>query len=186
MPDAAADLLPVEELVRAELGRVYPDRRIAAAALFRITRLSDLDVDEAGAGNLLQAMEEDVTRRRSNPVSRVEIESAAPPGVLETLLRELRFERDAGAAPGIGPEVQLVDGLLALRSLRSWRMWYRTVPLRRSRRSPRAIRCPRASRSGNESGPVTCWSTIPMTTSKAPWCGSSRTRPPIPASWRSG
>src|SRR5688500_3139390 len=84
-------LVPLEELVRAQLARVYPDRTVVSASLFRVTRLSELDVDESRAGNLLQAMEEDVVRRRSNPVVRIEVEASMPDRVLELLVRELRF-----------------------------------------------------------------------------------------------
>ncbi len=112
-------LVPVEELVRAQLARVYPDRTVVSASLFRVTRLSELDVDESRAGNLLQAMEEDVVRRRSNPVVRIEAEASMPDRVLELLVRELRFEeRSDDAGPGLGPEIRRVDGLLALGDVR--------------------------------------------------------------------
>jgi polyphosphate kinase len=116
--DVPGGLLPVEELVRAELGRVYPDRSVHDARLFRVTRLSDLDIDEARSGDLLQAMEEDLDRRRENPVVRVEVESGMPPAVLEMLLRELRFQGHGGASAGAAPEIQRVSGLLALSDVR--------------------------------------------------------------------
>jgi polyphosphate kinase len=111
--DGSTGLLPVEELVRAELARVYPDRAVVSASLFRVTRLSELDVDESRAGNLLQAMEEDVARRRSNPVVRIEVEAGMPERVLEMLVRELRFEERSDAATGLGPTIRRVEGLLA-------------------------------------------------------------------------
>jgi polyphosphate kinase len=110
--------LPVEELVRAELGRVYPDRSVRGAWLFRITRLGDLDVDDARSGDLLQAMEEDLSRRQENPIVRVEVESRMPPAVLKMLLRELRFRRRGGASAAGAPEIQRIEGLLALSDVR--------------------------------------------------------------------
>ena len=112
------DLLPIEELVRAELAGLYPDRHVAGAWLFRITRTSDLDVDEQQSGNLLQAMEEDVGRRNANPVVRVEVEGGIPADVLEILVRELRLAGPPDAAGGIGPEIRKASGLLALGDLR--------------------------------------------------------------------
>jgi polyphosphate kinase len=111
--DVSTGLLPVEELVRANLARVYPDRAVVSASLFRVTRLSELDVDESRAGNLLQAMEEDVARRRSNPVVRIEAEAGMPERVLEMLVRELRFEERSDAATGLGPAIRRVEGMLA-------------------------------------------------------------------------
>ena len=112
------NLLPIEELVRAELAGVYPDRQVAGGWLFRITRTSDLETDEQQSGNLLQAMEEDVGRRKSNPVVRVEVEAGIPARVLEMLVRELRLAQHPDAAGGIGPEIRKVPGLLALGDLR--------------------------------------------------------------------
>jgi polyphosphate kinase len=117
VPDSR-HLLPVEELVRAELGGIYPDRHVTGGWLFRITRTSDLDMDERQSGNLLQAMEEDVARRKSNPVVRVEVEAGIPPEVLDILVRELRLAGSPDAAGGIGPEIRKVRGLLALADLR--------------------------------------------------------------------
>jgi polyphosphate kinase len=111
-------LLPVEDLVRAELGRVYPDRSVRGAWLFRVTRLGDLDVDDARSGDLLQAMEEDLSRRQENPIARVEVESRMPQAVLKMLLRELRFRRRGGASAAGAPEIQRIEGLLELSDLR--------------------------------------------------------------------
>jgi polyphosphate kinase len=116
--DVPGGLVPVEQVVRAELGPVYPDRSVQEAWLFRITRLSDLDLDEARAGNLLQAMEEGLDRRRENPIVRVEVESGMPPAVLEMLLRELRFQGHSGASTNEAPEIQRIEGLLALSDAR--------------------------------------------------------------------
>jgi polyphosphate kinase len=112
------NLLPIEQLVRAELASIYPDRHVAGGWLFRITRTSELEVDEQQSGNLLQAMEEDVGRRKSNPVVRVEVEAGIPADVLDILVRELRLAGSPDAAGGIGPEIRKVGGLLALSDLR--------------------------------------------------------------------
>jgi polyphosphate kinase len=116
--EVVGGFLPVEELVRAELGRVYPDRSVQDSWLFRVTRLSDLDVDEARSGDLLQAMEEDLDRRRENPIVRVEVERGMPPAVLDMLLRELRFQGHGGTATIGAAEIQRIDGLLALSDVR--------------------------------------------------------------------
>lgn len=97
------DLILVEEVIRANIQAFYPDRIVEGAWLFRITRAADLDVDEEEAGDLLQAIEEEVKRRPGNAPVRVEVEASMPPGVRETILRELRFER-RGVTALLGPE----------------------------------------------------------------------------------
>lgn len=110
------DLVPVEEVVRANLGLLYPDRRIQETALFRLTRLGDLDLDDAEAGDLLQAVEEELDQRAVNPVVRVELARGASGTLRELLVQELRFE-GGGAAPG-ELVIHQVDGLMALGDLR--------------------------------------------------------------------
>ncbi|HEU5218942.1 MAG TPA: CYTH domain-containing protein, partial [Gemmatimonadales bacterium] len=57
------DLILLEEIVRANIQAFYRDRPVEGAWLFRITRGADLDVDDEEAGDLLQAIEEEVKRR---------------------------------------------------------------------------------------------------------------------------
>ena len=97
------DLILFEEVIRANIQALYPDRTVEGAWLFRITRGADLDVNEEEAGDLLQAIEEEVKRRPGNAPVRVEVEASMPPGVRETILRELRFER-RGVTALLGPE----------------------------------------------------------------------------------
>jgi polyphosphate kinase len=97
------DLILAEEVIRANIQAFYPDRIVDGAYLFRITRGADLDVNEEESGDLLQAIEEEVKRRPGNAPVRVEAELTMPPGVRETILRELRFER-RGVTALLGPE----------------------------------------------------------------------------------
>jgi polyphosphate kinase len=112
------DLIPIEEVVRANVGALYPDRQVAQAHLFRLTRAADLELAEDRAGNLLQAIEEAVGRRAGNPVVRVEVERGMPAAVRERLLWELRFEPGAEAGALTDRDLLSVPGLLDLRGLR--------------------------------------------------------------------
>ncbi len=96
------DLVPVEEIVRANLGLLYPDRTVEEAALFRVTRKGDLELDDAEAGDLLQAIEEELDQRALNPVVRLEIEAGASRQLREMLVQELRFEGGHGARRSAG------------------------------------------------------------------------------------
>ncbi len=112
------DLIPIEEVVRANLQAFYPDRPVEGAWLFRITRAADLDVNDEEAGDLLQAVEEEVKRRPAHAPVRIEVERALPEPVREMILRELRFER-RGVTAVLGPEdVYQVDPPLDLSALR--------------------------------------------------------------------
>jgi polyphosphate kinase len=100
----------VEDVIRANLDLLYPDRVIAGAHAFRLTRSGDLQLDEASTANFLQAIEEEIARRQLRPAIRVEIEAGTPAALQELLQRELRFEEserestltpeDVYAAPG--------------------------------------------------------------------------------------
>ncbi len=113
-----SDLIPLEELVRANLQLLYPGREIEGAWLFRLTRAAELDLDDEDAGNLLQAVEESVRRRALNAIVRVEVERAMPQSVRDRLLWELRFERGADAGAVSDRDLVDIDGLADLRALR--------------------------------------------------------------------
>ena len=113
----STDLVPLEEIVAANLGLLYPDRRVEETALFRITRLGDIELEEAAAGDLLQALEEELDQRAVNPVVRLEIQRSASGMLREMLAQELRFETGRGAAMA-DLIVEEVDGLLAPGDLR--------------------------------------------------------------------
>lgn len=112
------DMVPLEEVVVANLGMLYPDRRVEETALFRITRKGDLELEEAAAGDLLQALEEELDQRAVNPVVRLEIQRSASPLLREMLVQELRFEAGRGAAAMNDLIVQEVEGLMAPGDLR--------------------------------------------------------------------
>ncbi|HEX2220488.1 MAG TPA: polyphosphate kinase 1 [Gemmatimonadales bacterium] len=117
VPDSN-DLILLEDVVRSNLHHVYPDRRIEGAWLFRLTRAAELDLSDEDAGNLLQAIEESVSRRAVNPIVRVEVERTMPQPLRERLVWELRFERGADAGSVRERDLVPVDGMLDLRALR--------------------------------------------------------------------
>jgi polyphosphate kinase len=112
------DLIPIEEIVRANLSLLYPDRTVEEAALFRVTRKGDFGLDEVGAGDLLQAIEEELDRRALNPVVRLEIQESSSTLLRDMLTQELRFEAGRGAATLGGLIVHQVSGLMGPGDLR--------------------------------------------------------------------
>src|SRR5437763_4031305 len=113
-----AAMMLVEDVIRDQLDVMYRGRDVLEAYLFRVTRGAELDVDEADAGNLLQAIEEDAKRRRGNAVVRVEVERAMPASRRNALLAELRSDRTSEPLPLDALDVYEIDGMLDLSGLR--------------------------------------------------------------------
>jgi polyphosphate kinase len=88
-------LVPIEDVVVANLALLYPDRTVEEVTLFRVTRLGDLELDDAEAGDLLQAIEEELDQRAVNPAVRVELRAGTSPVLRDMLVQELRFEGGA-------------------------------------------------------------------------------------------
>ncbi|HET9386414.1 MAG TPA: polyphosphate kinase 1 [Gemmatimonadales bacterium] len=117
---AGRRLLPLEDLVRANLERLYPGRIVVGAHAFRVTRSGDLQLDESSTANFLQAIEEELTRRLLQPVVRIEIESGTPAPLQDLLQREIHLEegeRAGGVAEGPA-DVYAADELVDLGALR--------------------------------------------------------------------
>jgi polyphosphate kinase len=113
----SGDLVPIEQVVAAHLGTLYPGRRVEEVALFRITRAGDLELEEAGAGDLLQALEEELDQRTVNPVVRLELQQGTSEVLRALLTQELRFETGHGAPVG-ELVVHEIGGLMAAGDLR--------------------------------------------------------------------
>jgi polyphosphate kinase len=111
-------VVPIEDVIRANLSLLYPGRTVEETALFRVTRAGDLEVDDAGAGDLLQAIEEELGQRAANPAVRVELEQGTSSRLRDMLVQELRFEGGAGGAAVGDLVIQEVAGLMASGDLR--------------------------------------------------------------------
>ena len=98
-PTADGGLVPVEDVIRANLGMVYPGRVVEEAYAFRVTRGGDLELDEHHAASLLQVIEEETKRRLFGAAVRVEVAADMPRSVRELLLRELQYEDAASTSP---------------------------------------------------------------------------------------
>ena len=72
----------LEEIIRAELAALFPGQTILESSLFRIVRDAEMELDDEGGRDYLQAIEEELRKRRSSRVVRLEVEA----GVGDTLL----------------------------------------------------------------------------------------------------
>jgi polyphosphate kinase len=84
---------PLEDVIAANLNQLFPGMEIVEHHTFRVTRNADLEIDDR-ADDLLEALEEELTKRRFSPAVRLEIEQTMPQHVLELLMTELEVEQD--------------------------------------------------------------------------------------------
>jgi polyphosphate kinase len=84
---------PLEEVIAANLNQLFPGMEIVEHHTFRVTRNTDLEIDDR-ADDLLEALEEELSRRRFSPAVRLEVEQTIPQHVLELLMSELEVESD--------------------------------------------------------------------------------------------
>ena len=83
----------LEDLIMANLGRLFSGMAIGRADLFRVTRNADLALDEDEADDLLVALEVELRRRRFGEALRVEIQSGMSDEFLELLVDQLEIDR---------------------------------------------------------------------------------------------
>ncbi len=75
-------------VMRAHLAELFPGRPVEAFSQFRVTRDSDLDVDEDDVTNLRQALRSGLTRRHFGEAIRLEVVNTCPPALTELLLEQ--------------------------------------------------------------------------------------------------
>jgi polyphosphate kinase len=84
---------PLEDVIAANLDQLFPGMEVVEHHTFRVTRNADLEIDDR-ADDLLEALEEELTKRRFSPAVRLEVEETMPHHVLEMLMAELEVEQD--------------------------------------------------------------------------------------------
>jgi polyphosphate kinase len=84
---------PLEDVIAANLDQLFPGMEVVEHHTFRVTRNADLEIDDR-ADDLLEALEEELTKRRFSPAVRLEVEETMPHHVLEMLMTELEVEQD--------------------------------------------------------------------------------------------
>jgi polyphosphate kinase len=116
--------VPLEDVIGANLGSLFPGLQVLGWHAFRLTRYSDLEIDLSGeAEDLLSTIEEQVFQRRFGEVVRVEVQEGTPEPLRALLLEELVADEGLegsrlteGDLYEAGPLLELGD-LLALAAL---------------------------------------------------------------------
>ncbi len=109
--------VPLEQVIGANLTSLFPGMKVLSWHVFRITRNSDLDIAEDEPEDLLEAIEEQVFRRRFGEVVRLEVQSDMPSGTRALLLEELRDDRLPANATLNERDIEEAGPLMALGDL---------------------------------------------------------------------
>jgi polyphosphate kinase len=110
--------VPLEQVIGANLGALFPGMEIRHWHAFRITRNSDIELAPTEEpDDLLATIEEQVFRRRFGEVVRIEVQAGMPEETRALLLEELRDDRLPPNATLTDRDVHEVGSLLELGDL---------------------------------------------------------------------
>jgi polyphosphate kinase len=100
----------LEQVIAANLEKLFPGMEVIEAHPFRVTRDADMAIQELEAADLLETMEESVRQRRFGSVVRVAVNDAMPSHIREILIENLELDRN---------EIYTLDSPLGMSSLMS-------------------------------------------------------------------
>jgi polyphosphate kinase len=103
LPREGRDFVFLGAVIGHFLGEMFPGTKILGHWHFRVTRNSELYLDEQDAGNLLKAVENELHNRRKGEAVRLEMDEDCPEAIRKALLGTLRLTED---------DVYLIDGLV--------------------------------------------------------------------------
>ena len=89
--DSDFSYILLEDLIAEHLNLLLPGAIAKEIYFFRVTRNQDLDIDEDDADDLLETLEEELSRRKFGAAVRMEIEQGVSPRLLEKLTEELEI-----------------------------------------------------------------------------------------------
>lgn len=95
----------IGDLIKSNLSLLFPGLEILESYLFRITRDTDLEIQEDEADDLLQMMEENIKQRKFGSVVLLEVERQMPEYMIDILIENLEISRD---------DLHVIDGNLGL------------------------------------------------------------------------
>lgn len=90
LPDSYK-LVWVEQVIAANLERLFPGLEIVASYPFRITRNTDMEIQEDEADDLMLTMEENIRQRHFGSVVRLEIDEHTPDYIRDILVNNLQI-----------------------------------------------------------------------------------------------
>ena len=104
--------VPLEDVIAANLPKLFPGMEVIRHALFRVTRDTDYDVSDE-ADDLMQAVEDEIRRRRFGEVIRLEVEAGMDKRLRAQLVDALRIDEaqvyDAGGLLDLSDLFDIAD-----------------------------------------------------------------------------
>jgi len=95
MPPDRQGFVLLSSVIRAHLESLFPGRTVEAFAQFRVTRDSELEVDEDDVANLRQALRSGLTTRHFGQAIRLEVVNTCPPELEQFLLKQFALPEAA-------------------------------------------------------------------------------------------
>ncbi|KAB2664175.1 MAG: polyphosphate kinase 1 [Verrucomicrobia bacterium] len=106
--DGSRDYVFLSDVIGERLGELFPGSRLSGWSAFRVTRNSELYIDEDDVANLLKAVEAELHNRRKGEAVRLEVSRECPEDIRRELLATLGLKAD---------DLYVVDGPLNPTSL---------------------------------------------------------------------
>jgi polyphosphate kinase len=100
--------MPIEEVIRLFLDRLFPNYTVSSSGLFKIIRDSEMEIDEE-AEDLVRTFESALKRRRRGSVIRLSVDAEMPEELRDLVCSELGVESE---------QCYVLDGLLGLADLK--------------------------------------------------------------------
>ena len=108
LPPTTQKFIWLEQIIGANLDRLFPGMDVRAAYPFRVTRNTDMEIQEEEADDLLLTMEENLRQRHFGRVVRLEIDEDTPDTIRSILINNLEVN---------ATDVYATNGPLGLSSL---------------------------------------------------------------------
>ncbi len=106
--EAGSKFVLLEELIAANVYRLFPRMQVGRSHFFRVTRDADIEVREDKAADLLQAIEQTLRKRRFGSAVRLEVSKDMPAPMVNYLTKELELTEE---------DVYVIDGPLCVGGL---------------------------------------------------------------------
>jgi polyphosphate kinase len=84
----------LEDVVRANLSRLFPGTTVKGAYLFRVIRDADLVIQEDEADDLLESIDKSLRERRHGALAMLKVEAGVPRRVLDILIENFEIEEE--------------------------------------------------------------------------------------------
>jgi polyphosphate kinase len=84
----------LEDVIRLNLGQLFPGVEVVDAHLFRVIRESDIILQEEEAVDLLESVDQGLREIRHGPISLLQVDAEMPARVLDILIENFEIERE--------------------------------------------------------------------------------------------